>query len=342
MANEATDPKRLMSNLQSSFPQLRFRLFQGPEDYGHMVRIYGRSCEGDGFVYTVTVKDFESYDHLEKKFDCKEVRLIIESDDDVIGFTSIRTVILDDGTRLYLHSAHLDKDWRIAGLRRAMFAWNEAMIRNRVRIEGDAHDTMFESYANEVSNEWKDILESEGYEPATHLLEMLRPDLENIPDLPLPKGVETRPATPEHDRAIWDPAQEAARDHRDFSEDYYNEDRYQEWLKGNEFQPHLWQIAWAGDEVVGSIRSFIREEENRDLNRSRGHTESIFVARDWRRKGIASALLARSLATLRDHGMRDATLDVDAYNLSGALRVYERMGFRKVYHFVFYRKPITL
>ena len=63
-------------------------------------------------------------------------------------------------------------------------------------------------------------------------------------------------------------------------------------------------------------------------------------ARNWRRKGIASALLARSLAALRDNGMTEATLDVDAENLSGALRIYERLGFEKRHHFVFYRKPL--
>jgi GNAT superfamily N-acetyltransferase len=306
-----------------------------------MASVYGRSCEADGFVHTATQDDFESRDRLERDIDSRKARLIVENEAGVVGFTSVRTARLEDGLMLYVHTAFLEKDWRTAGLREAMLTWNEAMIRNQVRSVGDATNTMFESFANDSENEWRGILESNGYQPATHLLEMVRPDLENIPNLPLPEGVETRPAKPEHYRAIWNMAKDAARDHRDYSEQSYDEAHYQEWLRRDEFQPHLWQIAWAGDKVVGSIGNYIDEDANKKLNRQRGHVESIFVARDWRRKGIASGLIARSLVTLRDHGMTDATLDVDAYNLSGALRVYERLGFRKSYHFIFYRKPIV-
>jgi GNAT superfamily N-acetyltransferase len=340
MTNESDDSRDMISNMQSSFPNLNFRLFRGAEDYVQMVPVYRRSCDADGFEHVATEKDFQSRDNLENQMDSRKVRLIIEDGGSIIGFTSIRTIRLEEGTMLYMHSAYLDGSWRVKGLRKAMFEWNETVIRDLANGADETNELMFESYANDSSNEWKQILESEGYEPATHLLEMLRPDLETIPDLPLPEGVETRPVMPEHYRAIWIQAKEAARDHREFSEEYYGEDRYQEWLNGEEFQPHLWQVAWAGDKVVGSIRSFISEEENEKLNRQRGHTESIFVAREWRRKGIASALLARSLVKLREQGMKDATLDVDAYNLSGALRVYERLGFRKTYHFIFYRKPI--
>ena len=39
--------------------------------------------------------------------------------------------------------------------------------------------------------------------------------------------------------------------------------------------------------------------------------------------------------------MEAATLDVDTENPSGALRVYESLGFKRKVHFIFYRKRIA-
>jgi ribosomal protein S18 acetylase RimI-like enzyme len=66
----------------------------------------------------------------------------------------------------------------------------------------------------------------------------------------------------------------------------------------------------------------------------------ISVKRGWRRWGIARALLARSLKVLRERGMTEAALGVDAENPSGARHLYEGMGFRVVRRAVFYRRPM--
>lgn len=340
MLSDPCSLAELASKMQSSFPRLSFRLFRGEEDYEQMERVLTMSCEADGFQSTTTPDDLATSDRLSTQVDHTRHRLIVEDHDRMIGFTTVHVEQLEDGPTLYTHAAHLHEEWRKAGLRRSLLAWNEAVIAEISSSSRDAEEAMFEACANNSENDWKRVLEYEGYKPTSHVLEMVRPNLENIPILPLPDGVEVRQAIPEHYRAIWNLAKEAARDHRDFSEDFYTEERFHEWLKGPEIQPHLWQIAWSNDEVIGTVRSHIQEHENMKFNRLRGYTEHIHVARKWRRKGIASALLARSLAMLRDHGMREAALDVDAENLSGALRMYERLGFRKHRHFVFYRKPI--
>ena len=49
----------------------------------------------------------------------------------------------------------------------------------------------------------------------------------------------------------------------------------------------------------------------------RGWLEHISVRRPWRRRGLASALIARSLRVLRERGFEEAALGVDAENLVG-------------------------
>ena len=89
------------------------------------------------------------------------------------------------------------------------------------------------------------------------------------------------------------------------------------------------------------IRNFISEEENRRYNRLRGYTEWISVRRPWRKRGLARALLARSLRMHKDLGMNEAALSVDSQNSTGALQLYESMGFRMVTRTPTYRKPLA-
>ena len=66
----------------------------------------------------------------------------------------------------------------------------------------------------------------------------------------------------------------------------------------------------------------------------------IFVRRRWRNRGIAKAFISRSLRILNEHGMTEATLDVDTENPSGALRLYESLGFKPYSEFTYCRKQL--
>ena len=48
----------------------------------------------------------------------------------------------------------------------------------------------------------------------------------------------------------------------------------------------------------------------------------------------------KSLKLLKTRGMEYATLDMEAENPSGALRLYESLGYKKDREFIFYRKPL--
>jgi ribosomal protein S18 acetylase RimI-like enzyme len=53
-------------------------------------------------------------------------------------------------------------------------------------------------------------------------------------------------------------------------------------------------------------------------------------------------LIAASLYALKERGMTEAGLGVDAENTSGALSLYEFMGFREVKKNIIYRKPLDV
>src|SRR5262249_958325 len=157
-----------------------------------------------------------------------------------------------------------------------------------------------------------------GYAAVRYEFRMETPDLDHIPDAPLPSGFEVRPARPEHYHAIWQASAEAFLDHWGASAP--DEAEYEKRLNDPSQQPDLWVVAWAGDEVAGSILNYIHHEHNARSGRRLGYTESISVRRPWRRHGLARALLARSMQLHKSWGMTQTALGVDTENPSGALR----------------------
>lgn len=65
-------------------------------------------------------------------------------------------------------------------------------------------------------------------------------------------------------------------------------------------------------------------------NRPTAWIGTVGVRRSHRRRGIAAALLTRSMAAMQRAGFEVVGLDVDAENPTGAVRVYERLGFATV------------
>jgi ribosomal protein S18 acetylase RimI-like enzyme len=245
-----------------------------------------------------------------------------------------------DGPRIYSHFCHLLPAWRAQGIRRAMMRYSErrALESEACQNGGAASDSLLQAWASNLEHDWTNLLLDEGYEAVRYGFEMVRADLEDIPELSLPEGLEVRPVRPEHYRAIWEAEVEAFRDHWGATEPC--EQDFEAWQNSPEFQPELWQVAWEGEQVAGMVRNFISHEENTEYDRLRGYAENISVRRPWRRRGLARALIARSLRLLKELGMAEAALGVDAQNPNGALRLYQSMGFREVKRGVTFRKPL--
>lgn len=62
----------------------------------------------------------------------------------------------------------------------------------------------------------------------------------------------------------------------------------------------------------------------------------VGVRRPWRRRSVAAALLAEALAAAAAAGKATASLGVDADSPTGAVGVYERVGFATVTRWVTY------
>ena len=147
-----------------------------------------------------------------------------------------------------------------------------------------------------------------------------------LPDHPLPAGLEMRPrhrgpvparsSTPTTRPSRTTGATARPR-RRDFTARFH----------GPEMDPSIWCVAWDGDQVAGVVMNAIFAEENAELGVQRGWLEHVSVRRPWRGRGVAKALCAASFRLLREQGMDEAWLGVDGANPTGALQLYEGLGF---------------
>jgi mycothiol synthase len=322
-------------------PKLTFRGFRGEVDYPAMAAVIAGSKDADGQEWALSVEDIaRNYRHL-RNSDPDQDMLFVEADGEVVGYGRVWWIQEAKGTRLYQQFAHLLPDWRGRGIRRSMLHHNEHRLRQIA--EGHPLDgpRMFEAWASNTETHWQSLLLDEGYQSVRYGFEMVRPDLEEIPDLALLDGLQVRPVQPEHILLIWAGAREAFRDHWGYSEDEWSDENLMEWQESPTYDPGLWQVAWDGEQVAGMVLNFVNHEENEEYARKRGYTETICVRRPWRRQGVARALIARSFRVLKEIGMTEAALGVDAQNPNGALRLYKSMGFEPVKEHTTYRKPLV-
>jgi ribosomal protein S18 acetylase RimI-like enzyme len=67
---------------------------------------------------------------------------------------------------------------------------------------------------------------------------------------------------------------------------------------------------------------------------------TLGVRRAWRNRGLGQALLLHSFGEFYRRGKRKAGLGVDATNLTGATRLYEKVGMRVYREFIQYEKVL--
>lgn len=314
---------------------LRFRGFSGEADFAKMASVIG-SCKDEDKIEDVKTEEDLAHDYqFLVNCDPYQDMLFAELDDQVIGYSRVHWLEELDGKRFYLHFGYLLPEFRRRGIGRAMLRYNQQRLREIAAQHSNQQPRFFESFAADSEIAATALLKGEGYSAVRHNYEMVRPDLENIPELPLPPGLEVRPVEMDHLQAIRDASVEAFRDHWGYSPD--EQPTVEQMVGDRKFDPSLWRVAWDGDQVAGMVLSFIDDRQNAEYNRLRGWTENISVRRPWRRRGLARCLIAQSLKAVKERGMTEAALGVDTENLTGALHLYESMGYKPVKRWTIYQ-----
>ena len=323
-----------------SIAGLQFRHFLGEIDFPRIAAVLMASEAADQSERVVTAQDID--DAYKNMTNCDPYRDIIfaEINGEMVGYSRGWWQEESPSLCLYVHNGFLVPEWRRRGIGQAMLAWMEQHLCEMAAAHPDFSERYFQVNTTQFQKGTAILLEHSGYLPARYFYLMVRPSLDDIHDFPLPAGIEIRPAVPDHYPAIWESVNEAAQDEWGYQSP--TDDDYHEWLESPNFQPELWQIAWDKNtnRVVGHVLTYIYHAENRQINRKRGYTEGIGVVRSWRRRGLARALISKSLQAQKAAGMTESALIADRDSASGATLLYESCGFQVVKCDTLYRKPM--
>jgi mycothiol synthase len=162
--------------------------------------------------------------------------------------------------------------------------------------------------------------------------EMHRDLRERPPEEPLPPGIEIVPWTRERDAAIRETYNDAFRD-RGFAG--FDED---DWAGAtfsaqDGFRADLSFLALEDEMLAGFCLCEDADHPNT------GWIDTVGVRPAYRGRGVASALIARSMAAMRAGGLEHVALRVNE-DSERARRLYERLGFATAKKHVVYRKKI--
>jgi hypothetical protein len=116
--------------------------------------------------------------------------------------------------------------------------------------------------------------------------------------LPLPAGIELRPALEEHLRAIWQVEIEVFRDHWGSVDD--SEASFERKRTDPRRDMSLWVVAWQGDQIVGQVLNRIDHEANAELGLKRGWVN--WSACDAWRQGSPAHWWPRACASCATRG----------------------------------------
>jgi mycothiol synthase len=228
---------------------------------------------------------------------------------------------------------------RANGLEDDLLDWAEERGRQRVRLASNEAARVLRYGVMDTQTRQQTQLERRGFNIVRYFYRMQRDLREPIPAVQLPDDLALRIYTPELSDALHAAFNEAFRDHWSF--DPVTAEDWQIFFVGrSSFRSDLAYVVMDGDEIAGFSLNGISPEENARHNRNDGWIEVLAVRRSWRKRGVATALLCASMHAFKAEGLQHALLGVDSENPTGALRVYERVGFKPVKRFMQFQKMI--
>ncbi len=317
-------------------PEPLIRGFMGEQDLGAMQEVSDVSRLADGMNMVYDTDAFRNmFAPLMDKLPSRNA-VAAEAGGKIVGHALIWWRDVAEGQRLYSHQSAALPEYE--GLRARLMDWAEA----RLLEISEGHPEIGEKFLETQTvpgTELDSLVKARGYEPARFFFEMLRP-LNDLQEVKLPEGITLTVVTEGGLKEAWAVSRDAFKDQWGYSPKNWSDERLEDIVGSSLFDLSLWFVALADGEVVGSVRNYIKSQENDMLNRKRGYISSICVSRPWRRRGIAAALLSKSMRELAARGMAEARLGVDSDSPTGALSLYMNSGFAVSNTYVSCRKPL--
>ena len=251
--------------------------------------------------------------------------LAVLDGDELVGYAS--TVDLGDHRDEYAVNAYgcVHPRERGRGVGRALLGWQLARCGELHRERHPEMPGRFGVNVPSANTSLERLVQRAGLQPVQYYFLMRRP-LTDLPPARSVDAVQIVPFDAARDEEVRRAHNVAFRDHFGTAErDAY---AWQTWFTGQKaFRPELSWLALADGAVVGYSLNYEHDADTAATGLREAYIGQLGVLREWRGRGLASVLIAASLRSAADDGLDRAALTVDTNNTTGALQLYERLGF---------------
>jgi ribosomal protein S18 acetylase RimI-like enzyme len=223
------------------------------------------------------------------------------------------------------------------GVGSALFGWQIERATKILRSAGPGLPRHVRAQAYDFQARSLRLYERFGLAAVRWSVEMIR-GLEELPEPGDPDGVRIAPWDSSRDEAARLAENEAFLDH--WGSVPMDRAAWEHDVAAFGKRLDLSFVALAGDRVVGVCRNAHFPGDEAVSGRRDGWIMRVSTLRSHRGRGVASALIARSLHAFRAAGFSHGALGVDRDNPTGAFLFYERLGFRVMSRIVLHQKAV--
>lgn len=254
--------------------------------------------------------------------------------DTVIGFTSEGTPVAVGS--VFLHPSRdvrvqvelqgaVHPDVRRRGIGTQLVAWQHDQALRRLAEVDSPLPGVVKAYAEGSNDDAAALFERRGLQVERWFSTMERDLTAPADERPAPDDITLVPYTADRALDVLEARNDAFRDH--WGSLPSQREGWLKFVEGPFLRPDLSTLALDGDRVVALCLASVNEDDWDALGASHAYIDLIGVVRSHRGRGLAPAVIARSLRAAADAGLERAVLDVDTESPTGANALYERLGF---------------
>jgi ribosomal protein S18 acetylase RimI-like enzyme len=277
---------------------------------------------------------------LESKKNRPAVNTIMGVDGEGVPRAYARIMKNPEGDKAYGFGC-VDPEWQRKGIGTALLAWLEARTVDRFAEDRAANGTgpgqtqaapppRLRVHMEEQHRHQAELFARSGFVVVRYYNEMHRPLSTPLPDFYLDGGLELVGMAPHLNEPVRDAHNDAFRDH--WGSEPRDEESWADTVNDPLARPDLSAVVL--DRATGQVAGYQLATHDPHIAVIRGFTEGytdlLGVRREYRGRGIASALLADAMRRFAAAGLDKASLDVDSENPTGALALYTKMGYAVV------------
>ena len=288
-------------------------------------------------------ESYDADDLLEEladpKLDAARDSIGLWSGDQLIGYGVVRAPDhIVDVHRVRTEGA-VHPEWRGRGVGAALVRWlkRRAAAMHEERQPGTVGE--INTSAIDTNTGADELLTGFGFEPCRYFFTMERGFGTPPTELPVPDGLQLVMFDPAYDEPLRLTHNEVFLDH--WGATPKDPDSWQTWFTGSRaFRGDLSYLVLDGEEIVSYSLGYEYVADIEATGIREVWVGTVGTRRSHRGRGLAAVTVARLMVEAERTGYQRAALGVDADNPTGALGLYERLGYEVQSRFITYRLPI--